>query len=87
MVATDPSTVAPTAPRPGRRDRAPEHTDSCGERPDNAIRSQSRKSGADEKYLVAGVIATKECFTEPDLKRTTSEDLLIPKFTLLWGDY
>ena len=35
-----------------------EHTDRCGERSDNAIRSQSRKSGADEKYLVGGPTAT-----------------------------
>ena len=41
----------------------------CGERPDNAIRSQSRKPGADEKYLVGGVIATSECATESRAER------------------
>ena len=59
MVATDPSTVAPMDPWPG--DAVIEHTkhtDRCGERSDNAIRSQSQNSGADGKYLVGGVMAT-----------------------------
>ena len=35
-----------------------EHTDRRGERSDDAIRSQSRMSGADANYLVGGVTAT-----------------------------
>jgi hypothetical protein len=42
MVATDPSTVAPRLRGRGAEIEHSEHTDSCGERPDNAIRSQSR---------------------------------------------
>ena len=38
-----------------------EHADRCGERSDNAIRSQSRKSGAGENYLVGGGVATHGC--------------------------
>jgi hypothetical protein len=59
MVATDPSTVAPMDARPGGAEiEHAEHTDRRGERSDNAIRSQSRKSGAEGKYLVEGVSAT-----------------------------
>jgi hypothetical protein len=77
--ATDPSTVAPTAPRLGRRIKDAEHTMGCGERSDDAIRSQSRKPVAVGKYLFTGVIATKECFTEPPQTPPSSEDLLISK--------
>jgi hypothetical protein len=66
MGATHPSTVAPMDPRPGGAEfEHAKHTDRCGERSDNAIRSQSRKSGAEEKYLVGRDIATWGCFTEP----------------------
>jgi len=59
MVATDPSTVAPMDPRPGDAEiEHAEHTDRCGERSDHAIRSQSRKSGVDGKYLVGRAFAT-----------------------------
>lgn len=57
--ATHPSTVAPWIRGGGGREiEHAEHTDRCGERSDNAIRSQSRKTGAEEKYLVEGVLAT-----------------------------
>jgi hypothetical protein len=79
MGASDPSTDAPRIRGDGGAEiEHAEHTDRCDERSDNAIRSQSRKSGADEKYLVGGVIATKGCITELAQRSTSSADLRIP---------
>jgi hypothetical protein len=79
MGATDPSTDAPrTRGDGGAEIEHAEHTDRCGKRSDNAIRSQSRKPGADEKYLVGGVLATKGWVTEPAQGPASSADLRIP---------
>jgi hypothetical protein len=76
--ATDPSTDAPRIRGDGGAENEhAEHTDRCDERSDNAIRSQSRKSGADVKYLVGGVLATKGCVTEPARRAVSSADLRI----------
>jgi hypothetical protein len=77
--ATDPSTDAPRIRGDGGAQiEHAEHTERCGERSDDAIRSQSRKSGADENYLVGGVLATKGWVTEPAQRPASSTDLRIP---------
>jgi hypothetical protein len=52
-----------------------EHADRCGERSDNAIRSQSRKSGSAANYLVGVGIATRRCVTETSPTLADSADL------------
>jgi hypothetical protein len=51
-----------------------EHADRCGEQSDNAIRSQSRKSGAEANYLVGGGGATQGYLTDDWLRLVGDAD-------------
>ena len=77
--ATDPSTDAPRIRGDGGAEiEHAEHTDRCGKRSDNAIRSQSRMSGARRKVPCRRVLATKGWITEPAQRCASSADLRIP---------